>query len=182
MAESGQTVQVVVSEAGRLIMRDELGVNDEAVFFSEMAAETGGQIRVWDNHDFTAPFISGSSAADGVIIAPCSAGKLAAIAAGLASNVMERAADVALKERKPLILMFRETPLNLIHIDNMAQLTKAGAIIAPAAPGFYNNNPGPPQRVKREIVVQDLVDFMTGKILNLLGIGQTLLKPWGENQ
>lgn len=175
LAEAGHIVHVVVSNAGRLVMRDELGVENESVYFGTMDAETAGSIKVWDNNDFTAPFISGSSAADGVIIAPCSAGKMAAIAAGLASNIMERAADVAMKERKPLILVFRETPLSLIHIENMARLTKTGAVIAPAAPGFYGK-----KVPSREVAVQDLVDFMTGKVLNLLGIEQTLLPPWGE--
>ncbi len=121
-------------------------------------------------NDLTAPFASGSSLAPAALIAPCSGSSLACIAHGTARNLIHRCADVMLKERRTLVLMPRETPLSLIHLENMATVTRAGAIVMPAMPGFYNH----PR------TVDDLVDFMVGKALDHLGVEHRLMKRWGE--
>jgi 4-hydroxy-3-polyprenylbenzoate decarboxylase len=120
--------------------------------------------------DFRIPFASGSNPPDAVIIAPCSMGLLGRIAHGVSTSVLERCADVALKEKKPLVLVPRETPLSSIHLENMLVLSRAGAEILPACPGFYH----------RPDSVEDLVDFVVSRILSRVGIGTALYPRWGE--
>ena len=120
--------------------------------------------------DWYAPPASGSSPADAMIICPCSMGTLASIAAGLAQSLIERAADVALKEGRKLVLVPRETPFSAIHLDNMLRLQRAGAIILPANPGFYHR----PQSVA------DIVDFVVARILDQVGIDNDLVARWGS--
>jgi 4-hydroxy-3-polyprenylbenzoate decarboxylase len=120
--------------------------------------------------DFRIPFASGSNPPDSVIIAPCSMGMLGRIANGVSSSVLERCADVALKEKKPLVLVPRETPLSSIHLENMLILSRAGAEILPACPGFYH----------RPASVEDLVDFMVSRMLSRVGVGTALSPRWGE--
>ncbi len=115
--------------------------------------------------------MSGSNSPNAVIIIPCSVGKLAAIANGISNNLLERIADVALKENKQLILVVRETPLSLIHLENMVKVAKAGAKILPAMPAFYHH----PQ------TLDDIIDFIVGKVFNLLNIEHNLFKPWRRN-
>lgn len=121
--------------------------------------------------DFWAGAASGSAAADAMIVVPCSMGTLGRISSGLSSNLLERAADVMLKERRPLLLVPRETPLNTIHLENMLRLSQAGAVILPAMPGFYQ---GPE-------TIEDLVAFLAGKILDQLDIEHSLFTRWGED-
>jgi 4-hydroxy-3-polyprenylbenzoate decarboxylase len=121
--------------------------------------------------DFWAGAASGSAAADAMIVAPCSMGTLGRIAAGLSGNLLERAADVMLKERRRLLLVPRETPFNNIHLENLLRLSQAGAVILPAMPGFY---PGPE-------TIEDLVDFVVGKILDQLDVQHSLFTRWGED-
>ncbi|MGI9538940.1 MAG: UbiX family flavin prenyltransferase [Miltoncostaeaceae bacterium] len=121
-------------------------------------------------HDMTTPFASGSSNGGGVLVLPCSGSSLGAIAHGTGTNLIHRAADVALKERRPLVLVTRETPLSLIAIENMATLTRAGAMILPASPGFYALPGG----------MDDLIDFVVGKALDAVGVRHSLLRRWGE--
>jgi 4-hydroxy-3-polyprenylbenzoate decarboxylase len=119
-----------------------------------------------------APIASGSNPADAMAICPCTMGALGAIAGGLADNLIERAADVMLKERRPLVLVPRETPLSAIHLENMLRLARAGAAIVPPAPGFYDRPRG----------VEDLVDFVVARVLDQLGVAHRLGPRWGEGR
>ncbi len=125
---------------------------------------------IYDDEDFTAPIASGSHKTKGMIIAPCSMKTLASIAVGMSDTLISRAADVCLKEKRSLILMVRETPLNLIHIENLERAIKAGASILPACPAFY---PKPKS-------IDDIIDFMAGRALDLLSIEHNLYKRWRE--
>ena len=138
--------------------------------FVERYAARPGSVTILGLNDITAPFASGSSLAPAALIAPCSGATLACIAHGTARNLIHRCADVMLKERRRLVVMPRETPLSLIHLENMAALTRAGAIVMPAMPGFYN--------LPRS--VDQLVDFMVAKALDHLGVPHDLLARWGE--
>jgi flavin prenyltransferase len=176
---AGCEVGLCVSDAGAHVISHEIleagprPPDDPALAvaaFVERFATGPGQVTLLGLNDLTAPFASGSSLAPAALIAPCSGSTLAAIAHGTARNLIHRCADVMLKERRRLVLMTRETPLSLVHLENMAAVTRAGAIVMPAAPGFY----GLPRSV------DDLVDFMTGKALDHLGVPHRLLSRWGE--
>jgi len=138
--------------------------------FAERFAAGSGSVTVLGLNDMTAPFASGSSLAPAALIAPCSGATMACIAHGTARNLIHRCADVMLKERRRLVLMPRETPLSLIHLENMAAVTRAGAVVMPAMPGFYT--------LPRTI--DDVVDFMVAKALDHLGVEHRLLARWGE--
>lgn len=128
-------------------------------------------LSIYGRDQWTAPLASGSAAPDAMVICPCTTATVSAVATGASRSLIERAADVALKERRPLLLVVRETPLSAIHLENMLQLAKAGAVIMPAAPGFYHRPSG----------VSDLVDFMVARVLDHLGIEQSLITPWGDS-
>ncbi len=168
LSQKNHMVNIIITSAAKIVMQEELGVRGqreiERLFIKK-------KVKIWDDNDFSAPFMSGSNAPDAVIIIPCSMGSLSAIANGLSGNLIERVADVALKEHKQLILVIRETPLNLIHIDNMYRVAKAGAQILPAMPAFYHH----PK------TIDDIVNFVVGKVLNLLSIDHKLFKGWGKN-
>jgi 4-hydroxy-3-polyprenylbenzoate decarboxylase len=161
-------VNVIVTSAGKAVMAEELGVAGFEHLNELGLSEADGQVRIWDNDKYDAPFMSGSSAPYAVVIIPCSVGKLAAVANGISSNLIERTADVALKENRKLILVVRETPLSLIHLENMVKAARAGAQILPAMPAFYHH----PK------TVDDMVNFVVGKVLNLLGIEHNLFRKW----
>ena len=144
----------------------------QEVFLREACGAADGQIRVFSRDDWSAPVASGSSPLDALVICPASTGVISAVATGASDNLIERAADVALKERRRLILVPRETPLSEVQLENMLKITRMGGIILPAAPGFYH----------RPAAVADMVDFVVARILNLLGIPQRLLPPWGYGQ
>lgn len=131
-----------------------------------------GAFRLYAEDDYRIPFASGSNPPDAVVIAPCSMGMLGRIAAGVSSSVLERCADVALKERKALVLVPRETPLSSIHLENMLALSRAGAEILPACPGFYH----------RPASIEELVDFVVSRILSRLGMDAGLHPRWGEEE
>ena len=133
------------------------------------AAEFDKHVRVFDDKDRGAAPASGSARTGGMVICPCSMGTVAAIAHGTSRSLIERSADVVLKERRRLLLVPRETPLSLIHLENLTSVTRAGAIVIPAAPGFYNR----PQRIS------DLVDFVVARVLDHLDVEHTLGKRWG---
>ncbi len=161
-------VDVVITSAGKMVMKEELGVPGFEKPDKLGLSKIRNRIRVWENDNFEAPFMSGSSAPEAVIIIPCSVGKLAAVANGISGNLLERTADVALKERRPLILVVRETPLSLIHLENMVKVARAGAQMLPAMPAFYNH----PK------TIDDMVNFVVGKVLNLLRIEHNLFEGW----
>jgi len=121
--------------------------------------------------DFRAPFASGSAGWDAMVVIPCSTGGLARIAHGVSDDLIGRAADVMLKERRRLVLVVRETPLSLIHIENMATVTRAGAVVLPAAPSFYS----------KPTTVEAVLDTVVGRVLDQVGLPNTLMPRWGEN-
>jgi 4-hydroxy-3-polyprenylbenzoate decarboxylase len=162
------TVNVVITPAGKQVMNEELGVFGFEQMDKLGLSEIINHVRIWENDNFEAPFMSGSNAPEAVVIIPCSMGKLAAVANGISGNLLERIADVALKERKQLILVVRETPLSLIHLENMVKVAKAGGQILPAMPAFYHH----PK------TIDDMVNFVVGKVLNVLGIEHNLFKGW----
>lgn len=162
----GHEINLVITPAGRQVIKEEMG----DLFIEEFLSKYKKEIKVWDEYDFSAPFISGSNTIDYEIIIPCSMGKLSAIANGISRNILERTADVVLKERKQLILVLRETPLNIIHLENMLRAAKAGALIVPAMPAFYH----------KPETIDDIVNFLVGKVLNLIGIKHSLFKKWKE--
>lgn len=128
------------------------------------------QLRVYGREDWTATVASGSGAPQAMVICPCSTGTLSALATGASNNLIERAADVAIKERRQLILVPRESPLSSIHLQNMLTLSQAGVTIMPASPGYYHQPTG----------LSDLVDFMVARVLDHLGLQQDLVPRWGE--
>ncbi|CAM4196206.1 MULTISPECIES: flavin prenyltransferase UbiX [Vibrio] len=130
------------------------------------------QLVVCGKEDWFSPVASGSAAPKQMIVCPCSAGSLASIAHGMSDNLIERAADVVLKERGQLILVVRETPFSTLHLENMLKLSKMGATIMPAAPGFYHQ----PQ------TIEDLVNFMVARVLDHVGVAQDLVQPWGYDR
>ncbi len=153
---------LVISEAAKKLIRieTELSVDD--------VESLGGHVYMDD--DFTAPIASGSHRTRGMIVAPCSMKTLASIAIGMSDTLISRAADVCLKEKRPLVLMVRETPLNLIHVENMERAIKAGASILPACPAFYS----------RPSSIDDILDFMAGRALDLMRIEHRIYKRWHE--
>ena len=156
----GHKVELVISKGAEKVF--EVEVQSDYIDILNRATVT------YDVKDVSAPIASGTHINDGMIIVPCSMKTVGAIAAGYTENLIQRAADCMLKEGRKLLLIFRETPLNLIHLRNLNTLKEAGAIIMPASPGFYYN----PQSVA------DLVDFVVGKALNIFGIKHTLFNPW----
>jgi 4-hydroxy-3-polyprenylbenzoate decarboxylase len=169
LVEAKRPVQLIVSDHGWRLLQTESGIADAAA----LRAATGGDgwnslVTVYDDRDRGAAPASGSALTAGMVIAPCSMGTLAAIAAGTSRSLVERAADVTLKERRPLILLPRETPLSAIHLQNMLRLTRAGAVVMPAAPGFYH----------RPTKIDDLVDFIAGRLLDHLGVENTVTRRW----
>jgi 4-hydroxy-3-polyprenylbenzoate decarboxylase len=181
LTEAGCEVGLCVSGSGAHVISHEIleagtGPPDDPALaiasFVERFATGPGPVTVLGLNDMTAPFASGSSLAPAALIAPCSGATLACIAHGTARNLIHRCADVMLKERRRLVLMPRETPLSLIHLENMAAVTRAGAIVMPAMPGFY----GLPRSM------DDLVDFMVAKALDHLGVEHDLMARWGERR
>lgn len=166
----------LISQAAQLVVATEtelqLPPKPQALeaFLTEHYQARAGQIRVFGKQDWMSPVASGSGAPSAMVVCPCSTGTLSAIATGASNNLIERAADVALKERRQLILVPRESPYSTIHLENMLRLSQMGAVILPASPGFYHQ----PQSI------DELVDFVVARILNQLGIEQELLKRWGE--
>ena len=174
---AGCNVQLLYSQAAQVVARQEMGVElpsrpaeAKATLLTRLPATVDPEkLAVFGREEWFAPVASGSNPPDSMVVCPCSMGTLAAIAQGLADNLIERAADVVLKEGRKLVLVPRETPFSAIHLENMLRLARAGAVIVPPSPGFYHH----PQSVA------DLVDFVVARILDQLAVPHTLMQRWG---
>ena len=168
---------ILCSSAGRIVLDTEVGVKTPSSpdaaskFFTDKYQAKNNQITVFGKEQWFSPVASGSSAPKKMVVCPCSTGTMAAICHGMSDNLIERAADVVIKERGQLILMVRETPFSTLHLQNMLSLSQQGVTIMPASPGFYH---------KAE-TIEDLIDFMVGRVLDHLGIAQDIMPRWGYN-
>jgi 4-hydroxy-3-polyprenylbenzoate decarboxylase len=161
---------LIVSSHGWRLLRTESDVGDLAALRTHVGAEAFDRVvTVFDDNDRGAAPASGSARTAGMVVCPCSMGTVSAIAHGTSRSLVERAADVALKERRKLILVPRETPLSLIHLENLAQVTRAGATVIPAAPGFYH----------QPTTIAELVDFMVARVLDHLDVEHAIGRRWG---
>jgi 4-hydroxy-3-polyprenylbenzoate decarboxylase len=176
MLVAGHDVKAVITDSGRKVLE----VEEDLVLTGNTEADTPvllewarggdapGTLELFHHNDVASSIASGSFAVEGMVVVPCSGGTLGRIAHGISNGLLERAADVCLKERRRLVLVPRETPLSLIHLRNMTAVTEAGAIVLPASPGFYH----------RPENINDLVDMVAGRILASLGIESPVMKPW----
>lgn len=178
LVANGCRVNVMISKAAQVVIATETefrlpgSTPAMAEALSDFAGAQTGQVQVFGREEWFSPPASGSGEKAPLVICPCSTGTLSALATGASNNLIERAGDVALKERRKLILVLRETPYSEVHLENMLKLTRMGAVMMPASPGFYHN----PQSVN------DLVDFMVARILDHLDLPQTLVPRWGEKK
>jgi 4-hydroxy-3-polyprenylbenzoate decarboxylase len=179
LLKRGDDVELIISPSGFLILEDELSLKIKGKdvkkalegYLEKRGLKGGaklGNLRYTPYDDLTAPLASGSALRNVMVICPCSVGTLARIASGISGNLIERAADCVLKEKGRLVLVPRETPLSAIHLENMLKLARMGATILPAMPGFYHH-PG---------TVEEMVDFLVGKVLDSLGIENNLYRRW----
>ena len=177
LLEAQAQVLLMISRAAQVVIATETDLRlpgqpeQQAAFLSEHFAAGEGQLQVFGREQWMAPVASGSGAPSAMVVCPCSTGSLSAIACGASNNLIERAADVVLKERRQLILVPREAPYSEIHLEHMLKLTRMGAVVIPASPGFY----------QRPQSVADMVDFIVARILSQLGLEQSLLPRWGED-
>lgn len=170
------SVYLLVSSAAQIVARQELDLalpgrthELEEMLTAQYSARPG-QLKVFGREEWFAPVASGSNPADAMVVCPCTMGTLAAIAQGLSDNLIERAADVSIKEQRKLILVPRETPYSALHLENMLKLARLGVVILPPNPGFYHH----PQ------TIEDLVDFVVARILDQLRIPHQLMTRWGQ--
>lgn len=169
-------VYLLLSSAAEVVIRTETNLElpetleEQQLMLSQTFGAEDEQLLLFGREDWFSPVASGSSSASSMVICPASGGSLSAIAHGASNNLIERAADVALKERRQLILVPREAPYSEIHLENMLKLTRMGAVVVPASPGFYMQ----PTRV------EELVDFIVARLLDQLGLEQDLMPRWGE--
>lgn len=175
LLEAGCHVDLLISKPGRVVIGMETDLDlpgrsaDLQRFFAERYPEAPGTLSVLGMDQWTAAIASGSGAPDSMVICPCTTGTLAAVAAGHCNSLLERAADVVLKERRNLILLPREMPLSEIHLENMLRLARMGAVIMPPNPGFYN----------RPETVAELIDFVVARVLDHLDVPHRLMPRWG---
>ena len=167
---AGVPVNLVVSDTGWRLLSEEVGIDGE----DALRARTGewSRVKLFSDKDRGATPASGSAPSRGMVVCPCSMGTLASIAQGTTRSLIERAADVCLKERRTLILVPRETPYSMIHLENMLRLTQAGAIVLPASPGFYH----------RPQLIDDLIDFVVGRIVAHLGVDKQIGPRWQSGE
>jgi 4-hydroxy-3-polyprenylbenzoate decarboxylase len=172
LLQAGVRVYLLYSQAAQIVARQEMDLalpgraSEAAEYFTKRFSAAPGQLLAFGREE------SGSNPADAMVVCPCTMGTLAAIAAGLADNLIARAADVMLKEARKLVLVPRETPFSAIHLENMLRLSRAGAIILPANPGFYHHPQSP----------QDIVDFVVARILDQVDVPHQLMPRWGDSQ
>ena len=176
MLLTGHDVKAVITDAGRKVLE----VEEDLVLTGNTEADTpavlawaqvnnySGTFELYHHKDVASPIASGSFLIDGMAVVPCSGGTLGRIAHGISNGLLERAADVCIKERRRLVLVPREMPVSLIHLRNMTAVTEAGAIVLPASPGFYH----------KSTEISELIDMVAGRILASLGIESTVMKPW----
>lgn len=175
LLDAGCHVYLLVSKPGHVVIGMETDLKvpgrpaDMQRFFAERHAGASGTLEVLGMDQWTAPVASGSGAPDAMVICPCTTGTLAAVASGQCSSLLERAADVVLKERRRLIIVPRETPFSEIHLENMLRLARMGAVVMPPSPGFYH----------RPTTVDELVDFVVARVLDHLDVPQSLTPRWG---
>ena len=176
LLEAGGVVYLMISTPGQVVISMETEIrlpgrpDRIAEILCERYAAQPGQLQVFGREEWTAPVASGSSAPDAMVICPCTMGTLSAVASGASSNLIERAADVMLKEGRKLVIVPRETPFSAIHLENMLRLARLGVTVLPASPGFYHRPAG----------IDDLVDFVVARILDQLEVKHRLLPHWGE--
>lgn len=175
LLEAGESVYFMLSKPAQVVIGMETDLrlpgrtSEIQRFLVEHFGCPPGRLKVYGKEEWTAPVASGSAAAGAMVVCPCTTGTLAAIATGISETLIDRAADVMLKERRKLILVVRETPFSMIHLQNMLQLAQAGAVILPANPGFYT----------RPQTLQEIIDFIVARVLDQLGIANDLVPRWG---
>ena len=176
LLRADRRVYLMYSQAAQVVAKMENGIDlpsragEAEVLLSQQFDAEPKQLCVFGRQQWTAPPASGSNPADAMVICPCTTGTLASVANGICDDLIDRAADVTLKEARKLILVVRETPFSTIHLENMLQLARAGAVIMPANPGFYY----------QPATVDEIVDFMVARVLDHLGIAHQLMPRWGE--
>ncbi len=170
-------VQLLYSQAAQIVAKQEMDVElssrpaeVKAALLARFPTVAPEKLAVFGREEWFAPVASGSNPPNAMVVCPCSMGTLAAIAQGLADKLIERAADVVLKEGRKLVLVPRETPFSAIHLENMLRLSRAGAIILPPSPGFYHHPKS----------VEDIVDFVVARVLDQIGVPHALMQRWGE--
>jgi flavin prenyltransferase len=172
LVAAGQPVQLIVSSHGLRLLRTETEIGSVAELRARVGAGAWDEhVTVFDDDDRGAAPASGSARNRGMVICPCSMGTISAISQGTSRSLVERAADVALKERRTLVLVPRETPYSAIHLENMLRLTRAGATVLPASPGFYH----------RPTQIDELVDFVVARVLDHLGVTHSIGRRWGDS-
>lgn len=175
LLQQGHQVYLLYSQAAQIVAQQEMALTlsprpkETETFLNDYFNVQSGLLKVFGREEWFAPIASGSNPADAMVICPCTMGTLSAVAAGLGQKLIERAADVMLKEQRKLILVARETPFSAIHLENMLKLARCGAVILPANPGFYHQ----PESI------QDIIDFIVARILDQLDIPHTLIPRWG---
>lgn len=175
---AGVRVQLLYSQAAQIVAKQEMAFDlpsrpgDARAALLARYPASPDLLQVYGREEWFAPVASGSNPPDAMVVCPCTMGTLAAVAQGLSDNLIERAADVVLKEGRKLVLVPRETPFSAIHLENMLRLTRAGAVVLPPNPGFYHH----PQSVG------DVVDFVVARILDQIGVAHELMQRWGEHR
>jgi 4-hydroxy-3-polyprenylbenzoate decarboxylase len=175
---AGVRVPLMLSPPGQVVIAMETDLKLPGApreierYLSEHYGAAPGQLQVYGKDQWTAPLASGSGAPDAMVVCPCTSGTLAAIASGSSDHLLERAADVVIKEQRKLILVHREMPVSAIHLEHMLKLARLGVVIMPANPGFYHR----PQKI------EDLVDFVVARVLDHLGVEHRLVPRWGEER
>jgi len=176
LLDAKRRVYLLLSRPGQLVIKMEAGLDlpntptDIQAYLSEHFQAGEGQLQVFGREQWTAPVASGSNPPEAMVVCPCTTSTLSSIACGASNNLLERAADVMLKEQRKLILVVRETPFSAIHLENMLKLARLGVVIMPACPGFYN----------KPETIDEIVDFMVARVLDQLGVEHQLALRWGE--